>query len=90
MLRAVISTAELAAVTVGVNIRHVGPNFPDELHGESGVLVEISLSEANANWLTGFYRLEVSASDFDEKLRTLPPPPQVLPTRASRQKSYRR
>jgi hypothetical protein len=72
MLRAVISTAELVIVTVGVDIRHLGPCFPDGSDGKSGVVVEVCFSEADSSWLKGFYRLGIAPSDFDEKLRSLP------------------
>src|SRR5262249_50900126 len=58
ILRAVISTAELVIVTVGVDAHHVGPHFPNEPCARSGVLVEVSFSEANSSWRRGFYRLE--------------------------------
>lgn len=72
MLRAVVSTAELVILTVGVDLQYLGNCFPDNPYPQPGVLVEVSVSEANCNWLKGFYRLEISPALLDEKLRSLP------------------
>ncbi len=74
MLRAVLPLHQLEPLLSPESVTHVGGDFP-EASDAPITLVEIPHEEGTATWPAGFCRVEMLPTDFDERLRFLPEPP---------------
>jgi len=73
MLRAVVTIGQLESLLAPELVVHVGHEFP-EMSDAPLTLVEISSDEGKAIWPVGYYRVEATPTDFDDRLRFLPEP----------------
>lgn len=71
MLRAVVPPNQLESLLEPEVVKPIGDDFP-EAYAVAITLIEIAHDEATAMWTAGLWRVEVSPTDFEERLRLLP------------------
>jgi hypothetical protein len=87
LLRAVVTLDQLNSFVPADSVSYMGTDFPEGEFDDAVTVVQISANEIVEPWASGFTRIHVTPTEFDERLKFLPEteePPKKMPQQERR------